>query len=880
MSGLVWTTPWLLWGLALLPGLIWWLRRHPPAPRPCDFPAMRLLLGLAVPITPRRRTPWWLLVLRGGLIGMLILGLAGPVRQSFAPVRTPLLLLIDNGWAVASSWNELRDRAVQAASRAQYSKADVYVLATAPDASGQSVRLMGPMPAAQAQRQIEALTPQPWPTSRTQAAQAMAAVPSAARAIWFSDGLASSGDPALRQALDALAGWEVTAPARRALLLRPVQTTERGLQWKITRAGPEATERAVTIRAIGVDETEIGRQTIILASGDNAGGDVMPLDPMALRQVARLELAQDIGAGGVSLMDTQARRGPITLRAAAGQEQPLLRGATYIRRALAPDYAVQEQAQIVDMQDSPPSLLILPEGGTPSADELRQLRGYVEKGGVLVRFAGGQAFDPLDPLLPAVLSRTPYQAQGALDWQGALTVKTPDADSPLAGLPVSSADKIAWVLRPEPSLPPSTQVWARLSDETPLVLAQPIGQGWLILVTARIDSLGGPFVLSESFVFLVRHMARLAHAPRLDLATPRKSFEEGSLPAHEVLNGLGRLAPPGEAVLALPAGEIWSPSPQHPPGFYGRPGDMQARNLGAVLPDLTPLSNARTWQRQEDGPQPLGGFLLALAGLMLVIDLALLARPRGKNRAGAWLALILMVAPGAAGATSVDLTRADLVLAYVMTGDSSTDRLSAQGLRGLARVLEQRTSLVHVAVTPVALDRDDLALYPLLYWPLSDAQAPLETDQARRLDAYWQQGGMTLFDLRGQDGAQLNRVLSALTLPALEPLPSDHVLTRSFYLMKEFPGRRPSTALWVSLGTERQDGIGALVVGDQDWASAWAVDSSGRPMVDLSPGGEAQREMAYRFGVNLVMMALTGRYKTDQVHLPYILRRLNREPMP
>ena len=57
---------------------------------------------------------------------------------------------------------------------------------------------------------------------------------------------------------------------------------------------------------------------------------------------------------------------------------------------------------------------------------------------------------------------------------------------------------------------------------------------------------------------------------------------------------------------------------------------------------------------------------------------------------------------------------------------------------------------------------------------------------------------------------------------------------------------------------------------------AWAVDGNGRPMFAVVPGGEQQREWAFRFGVNLVMYALTGNYKTDQVHVPALLERLGK----
>ena len=57
-------------------------------------------------------------------------------------------------------------------------------------------------------------------------------------------------------------------------------------------------------------------------------------------------------------------------------------------------------------------------------------------------------------------------------------------------------------------------------------------------------------------------------------------------------------------------------------------------------------------------------------------------------------------------------------------------------------------------------------------------------------------------------------------------------------------------------------------------AGAWALDESNRPIYPTVPGGEVQREMAFRAGVNLVMYALTGNYKADQVHVPALLERL------
>jgi hypothetical protein len=157
-------------------------------------------------------------------------------------------------------------------------------------------------------------------------------------------------------------------------------------------------------------------------------------------------------------------------------------------------------------------------------------------------------------------------------------------------------------------------------------------------------------------------------------------------------------------------------------------------------------------------------------------------------------------------------------------------------------------------------------------------------------------GGTILFDTRdltlgvgrGADspGEQtLRRLTAKLDLPPLQPIPSAHVLTKAFYLLQDFPGRWDGGRVWVEAlpppdpdaGPEPArggDGVSPVIIGSNDWAAAWAVDSSGRPLVDVTPGGEMQREMAVRFGINVVMYALTGNYKTDQVHVPALLERL------
>ena len=181
---------------------------------------------------------------------------------------------------------------------------------------------------------------------------------------------------------------------------------------------------------------------------------------------------------------------------------------------------------------------------------------------------------------------------------------------------------------------------------------------------------------------------------------------------------------------------------------------------------------------------------------------------------------------------------------------------------------------------PQAVDpgRDELAFFPLIYWPVT---ADYQIDDTARLNIknYLRNGGTILFDGRDQGGSQqaqaLRQIADVLNLPPLVPVPPNHVLSRAFYLLNEFPGRYAGSPVWVEKAGERvNDGVSPVIAGNNDWASAWALDDAQRPLFPAVPGGERQREKAFRFGINLVMHVLTGNYKSDQVHLPAILKRL------
>ena len=215
-------------------------------------------------------------------------------------------------------------------------------------------------------------------------------------------------------------------------------------------------------------------------------------------------------------------------------------------------------------------------------------------------------------------------------------------------------------------------------------------------------------------------------------------------------------------------------------------------------------------------------------------------------------------------------------------------------------MLTARTSVEPGEPFGVNVVTDEIAFFPILYWPVLQNANTLPDATLAKIDTYMKQGGMIIFDTRdfgtglptgvgaGADGSTpLQRLLGRLDIPRLEPVPESHVLTKAFYILRTFPGRWDGGQMWVEAESSeatandgdtrkarRSDGVSSILVTPNDLAAAWALDASNRPMFPTVPGGEAQREMAYRVGINIVMYALTGNYKADQVHAPALIERL------
>ena len=898
---MIFAAPWVLLALPALPLLWWLLRVTPPAPRSEIFPAIRLLMGLHAREETPARTPWWLLALRMIAATLVILALARPVLDagSTLPGSGPVLLVVDNGWASAGDWPRRMQAANTLLDRVERTGRQAALLATARDGSAAAPQATAPLPVADLRARLAALHPEPWPPDRATAATALQGWhPSGVSGAYSSsvaylgDGLTHGGDfPAFAAALAADGPvTELRWPTPPARLLLPPQNDADGLVARIAQAPQPLAGHAAVLAQSG-DGRTLARVSLELPAGATAGTATIALPPELRNRLNRLVLEGPPSAASVVLLDERWRRRPVGLVAGdvTTADTPFAGPLYYLRRALTPFTEVRE-ADLATLLQRELSVLILADRPLPAGPERDAVTRWVEQGGLLIRFAGPRtAEQPLgetDQLMPVKLLGGDRQLGGALSWSEPAGVAQFPAGSPFDGLPVPDEVKVNRQVLAEPSADLASHTWAALADGTPLVTQASRGAGRIVLfhVTANAD--WSNLSLSGLFVDMLRRLVALSAGVA---TTP----DNAVLAPAETLDGYGMLSPPPQAATGLPANEIGGTvaSPRHPPGLYGPENGRRALNLAAnlPLPEAAPsIAGARIEDLGATLPErALGPWLLAGAIVLLALDLLIALGLRGllrPNRVAAGLALALLVTPMAQALESNPNPALATRLGYIATGDAQLDGVARAGLEGLSEYVNRRTAAALVEPDAVEPGRTDLSFYPLLYWPISADALPLAPVQTGALNDYMSRGGIILIDTRDSGsgagfapGAEsaLRRVAQGLVIPPLAPLTTEHVLARAFYLLQDFPGRYTGDQVWVQRDQDRaNDSVSPVIIGGNDWAAAWAVDDSGRNPYAVIPGGARQRTLAYRFGVNLVMYALTGNYKGDQVHVPAILQRL------
>jgi hypothetical protein len=888
--------PLALLGLLALPILWLLLRATPPEPTRSALPSLALMEDLRATEETPARTPWWLLLLRMAALSLVMIGFA---RPTLAPSNAQggsggTLIVVDDGWTSAERWRDMVRNASAAIDEVSTLRTSLHVLFTAP--REQTADPSEALDFESARQMLRDARPAPWLPDRAAALKRLAdSGLKPGRIIWISDGFDHTDAVATARALAGLAPTEVriTRP-KGAFVIASAKSSAEGARVEVRRA---LTTSANTFDIVAETEegASLGSARAEFPGNALSGEALFQIPAAALNRVARFRIAGSPSAGAVWLWDDASRRPHVGIADARDEAQPLLSEHYYVRKALQP-YADITERSLADLLKSPVDAIIVGDRGAFSEEEVAEITAWIEKGGAFIRFAGPRLAATPGALTPTPLRPASRALGGALAWETPQKIAPFPMGSPFTGLQPPADVVVRQQVLAQPSSDMATYTWASLVDGTPLVTAERRGQGELILFHVTADPDWSDLPYSGAFVEMLRRAAISGGQDR------RASGDlSGSLTPVRVLDGFGQMTAPASSAASITADDLANalPSPQTPPGLYAGPAGERALNAGQITPGAVsdwPAAVTVSEQAAVIERRGLGGWMIALGLALFAADLLIALAFAGKLGRGALAAaglaaLLVLPAPNAQAqsASSDTLAReaaSRLRLAYVRTGDNRLDEITRAGLFGLSYQLGERTSVEPDMPHGVDLTRDALEFYPMIYYSVPRNAKPLPPAAVARVNAYLRNGGALVVDTRdaapGRDvSADLETLLAGIDAPPLQPTPPTHVITKSYYLLKSFPGRL-NGRLWIEASsvdrnTRRGDGVSGLFIGGSDWAGAWAIDPNGKPLLTME-GGDGAREMAYRFGINLVMYILTGNYKEDQVHVPDLLERLGQKP--
>ncbi|WLP53084.1 DUF4159 domain-containing protein [Agrobacterium fabrum] len=928
----VFTSPYILFGLLALPAIWWLLRLTPPRPKAEVFPPLKILATVLKREETPSKSPWWLTLLRIALAAAVIFALADPVvnpRNNSIAGSGPLVLVVDNSWASAPDWERRVATAQALIGDAERADRPVSISFTA-DAEHDAVSGT----TAVALDKLAAAKPKPLVPDRARTAEAITEAlngTAPGTLAYVADGVQTAQDESAMRTLASLSPAEFRIVRGDGKAIAAVTgATNNADAMSVTLSRLDTAQAAsLTVNAQDSQGRILANGTASFAPG--AAETTATVEaPFELRNdFARLSIEGVSTAGAVHLLDDGFRRRRVALLAGeTGNDfQPLLQPLYYISRALQPfvDLIPQRQADLAqaipEILQSNPSVIVMADIGRLPQETYAPLQRWLASGGTLIRFAGPRlaAAPADDPLVPVTLRQGERALGGALSWAEPQPLADFPAFGAFAGMPKADGILVKRQVLAEPTPDLAERTWASLADGTPLVTTRNVEAGRIVLFHVSAEASWSDLPISGHFVDMLRRIVQLSKAGG---ASASANAPAAALPPFRLLTAEGAMsAEIGTArPLEMRAGQPPRTGFDNPPGLYGTEDGFVALNLlpaGATLRPLdTSVAGVSTTNEALIGEtaKSLRPALFIAAFLMLIADSLIVLFMNGAfarlPKARSATVATLLLALGAFAAMSPTDARADdpkpgdeqifdrldtTHLAYVRTGEDDVDRISEQGLQGLSEFLTWRTTLEPGQPIGLDISKDELSFYPIIYWPVS-ASAPMPSSAAiSRIDAYMRAGGTVLFDTRDQfssldtgatsaNGERLQAILANIDIPPLEPVPEDHVLTRSFYLLTNFPGRYNGSPLWVESRqgaakttsglSSSGDGVTPIMITGNDFAGAWAVDAQGAPVLPIVPPDEMQREHAFRSGVNIMMYMLTGNYKADQVHVPALLERL------
>ena len=921
--------PLYLISLLLLPLIYFLIKLTPPQPHVILFPPISILKKLVPAEKTPKNSPLLLLIVRLFLVGAIITALAGPYYQISDKViinNQPLLIVVDDSWSSAQDWDQRKNFIQNLIHEAELQSVPAYIYAASDNNISQFIDY------ATTRNRIKILNPKTYVPNYSEAINIIREFTKShenCHIFWLAPALAHPDAGEFITSLESdkkkTPNISIYANHNDIKILRNPINQKEAIHIDIENYNQSLNS------PIEIIASDFYGNTLFQQHFDQkfqTKDKILIKAPLELRnKVSHLRINNQHTAGSVALLDDRSRRARIGIFAQSkdNSTQPLLSAYYFLSKALNPfaDIVIPNSGSITPIDDllsQNITTLILSDVGLLTEPDEHAVAKFLTDGGSLIRFSGPNLAAKADDLLPVKLRPASRNLGGAISWEKPKKIAQFEHSSPFYEFSIPDDILISRQLLAEPTNDLNDKTWVRLEDGTPLVTAERRGKGLLVFFHISAETSWSNLPISGLFIDMLNKLSLysfISDEIKKNDVTEINNSSQLSLRAVKLLDGFGNFLPgPIDSVPSISLNNSGFTDSNNLPGFYvdgSITRAVQPISKNEILSKLDDIIKNKTINTLDDiSRYDLSSVFLLLSVLLFLID-TLLSTPKSNLSINIFkflkliLFITILLAPNdeayATSSPSDQLPSKEMIsiltsrLAYVLNGDNNIDATAYDGLKHLTNELRARTS--YEPGDPIGLDlnKDDLSLYPLIYWPIYASMPQPNEKVIQKLATFMRFGGTVIFDTRNgdaysnvigesQESSWLRLLLQQLDVPVVEQVPRDHVITKTYYLINKIQGSSEPCDSWVEktfmdVADEQRnnviqstDNVSSLIITSCNLASAWSRFS--RENNFSSNKDTHNLELAMRSGINIVMYTLTGNYKSDQVHKRRIIERLQK----
>ncbi|MEC8100338.1 MAG: DUF4159 domain-containing protein, partial [Pseudomonadota bacterium] len=677
-------------------------------------------------------------------------------------------------------------------------------------------------------------------------------------------------------------------PLRKILIIKSIKATKGKIRCEISRLGNSSFKQDFFLNIETINNEVVYSNKHEIKENENNKVVNLSFPIEIFNQIKNIKIVEQNHAGAKYYFDDFSKKKNIAILNDNQfyKESPLLSPIYYLKKSLDAKHNIKIE-KIDNIINQNYSTIIIPETVEIPKEFDKKLIDWLTGGGTLIRFSGDKLVEKESSFLPHqnTLGRL-RNIEGQLTINNKLFISEFKKDSIFFGLqvPQDIAIKKQLIFNTNPK---QVKVLAKLNDNTPLVSIKKIGEGEIILFHIGANNDWSNLPMSSLFSDMINRVLLLSKNYNYSNYT--------DLNLNKEIDGFGNLVPPKKIVNIDSFDKLKTakPSLDTPPGQYENNQISVVLNLSTNINNHqikitdTKVLSGYSFKSTRD----LSSTILKIILIMFILDILLTTMIKNNinfskiftNRNNLLIYFLFFLTFIKSDFISANET----YLAYVEIENTQINNISKNGLEKIRSLLITRTSVNPQKVIGIDIKTDYIYKYPFIYWPLTKNLLSIKKQEINKIKNYLNNGGIIFFDIIGFSRKSLNLkekkfqgisdFLNEIGANELSIIPKEHTLTKSFYLLNKFPGKWDNRILFVETNNlQYKDGVSSIILGFNDWAKAWAVDNNNLPLFPVVPGGERQRELSYRFGINIAMYALTGNYKSDQIHSKSILKRLNK----